>query len=689
MSSVATAAPDTGQFARAVRLPVSPDVALGVALAAVLALLAFVTTGGVNDGPNTWAEIVVTVVGAGLAAAVLMYSAPARLWGGVTLLLFVALTVLTAVSIAWSVQPADSWIEANRALSYLAAFTGAMALGRLFPERWAGVVGGIALLATVLCGYALLAKVFPAAFDRADQVGRISAPFDYWNASGLIAALGLPACLWCGARREGSRALRVLTAPAVAILVTVLILSYSRSALLAAVLGLIMWFAVVPLRLRATAILAVGSAGGAVATAWALSTRPFTHDQTSLHDRVVAGHGFGLVLVPVLILTAIAGAATVFALDRVQVRDHARRQIGIALIGLAALIPVGALASLATSSRGFTGEVSHIWSSLTSTHNSVGDNPGRLVELGNSRPRYWREGIKVGEHALLAGVGAGGYATARTRYTTDPWVVGHAHSYLFETFADLGLLGVGLSLALLVSWSLAAARAAGSPLAVKRADRAPPSGNRSAGAPERLAILTLIVVVVVFGIHSMIDWTWFIPGAAVPALVCAGWLAGRGPLEAPVGRLRRRRTLTGSPAVGAAVVALAAAALLGAWAIWQPLRSDNAQSAAITALTHGNARQALADAQTAASRNPLSVDPLFLLSEIYTATGNQSAAHDELVQATALQPDNALTWETLGEYDVQHNQPLRALPVLRIAAQLDRGSRRIHRELAELRAELR
>ncbi len=669
------------------------DVVFAIALAGVLALLAFVTTGGVNDGPNTWAEIVLTVVGAGLAGAVLLYSAPARAWGGITLLLFIALTVLTAVSIAWSVQPADSWIEANRALSYLAAFTGAMALGRLFPQRWAGVVGGIALLATVLCGYALLAKVFPAALDRADQVGRISAPFDYWNASGLIAALGLPACLWCGARRDGSRALRALTAPAVAILVTVLILSYSRSALLAAVLGLLVWYAVVPLRLRATAILAVGGAGGAIATGWALSTRPFTHDLTSLHDRVVAGHGFGLVLVPVLILTTIAGAATLFAMDRVHVHDHVRRQIWIVLIGVAALVPLGALASLATSSRGFTGEVSHIWSSLTSTsiHSGVGDNPGRLVEVGNSRPRYWREGIEVGEHALLAGVGAGGYATARTRYTNDPYVVGHAHSYLFETFADLGLLGVGLSLALLVSWSLAAARAAGSRRSIKRADRAPP-GARAAirtESPERLAILTLIAVVVVFGIHSMIDWTWFIPGAAVPALVCAGWLAGRGPLEAPVGRLEHRRTLTGSPAVGAAVVALAAGALLAAWAIWQPLRSDDAQSAAITALTHGNVRLALDDARTAASRNPLSIDPLLLLSEIYTATGNQTAAHDELVQATQLQPENALTWDTLGEYDVHHNEPSRALPVLQTAALLDRGSRRIHRELLEVRAELR
>ena len=38
--------------------------------------------------------------------------------------------------------------------------------------------------------------------------------------------------------------------------------------------------------------------------------------------------------------------------------------------------------------------------------------------------------------------------------------------------------------------------------------------------------------VVVFGVHSAIDWTWFVPGNVVPALLLAGWVAGRGPLRA-------------------------------------------------------------------------------------------------------------------------------------------------------------
>ena len=89
----------------------------------------------------------------------------------------------------------------------------------------------------MISGYALLVKVFPAALDANDQFGRLQAPFQYWNATGLIGALGLAPCLWAGARRERARAMRALAVPAVSVLVTVIVLSYSRGALLVAVSG--------------------------------------------------------------------------------------------------------------------------------------------------------------------------------------------------------------------------------------------------------------------------------------------------------------------------------------------------------------------------------------------------------------------------------------------------------------------
>ena len=54
----------------------------------------------------------------------------------------------------------------------------------------------------------------------------------------------------------------------------------------------------------------------------------------------------------------------------------------------------------------------------------------------------------------------------------------------------------------------------------------------------------MLCIVVVFGVHSLVDWTWYVPGDACVALLCAGWLAGRGPLARPAARrapARRRR----------------------------------------------------------------------------------------------------------------------------------------------------
>ncbi len=114
-----------------------------------------------------------------------------------------------------------------------------------------------------------------------------------------------------------------------------------------------------------------------------------------------------------------------------------------------ALVPVAFVAALAASSRGLFGQISHAWQSLVSTHSVVFDTPGRITELGSSRPVYWHQALDVGSHALLKGVGELGYGIARLRYTTSIAKTDQAHNYLFQTFADLGIIGVVLTVALL------------------------------------------------------------------------------------------------------------------------------------------------------------------------------------------------------------------------------------------------
>ena len=378
------------------------------------------------------------------------------------MILFAALAALTYLSISWSVQPANSWVEANRTLAYLAAFGAAVVLARIAPARWPALVWAVGTVAVVVSGYALLAKVFPGSLNAGDQLGRLRVPFSYWNATGLMAGLGLPACLWAGARPNASRAVRALAVPAIAVLLTVLILSYSRGALIAVVVGLGAWFVLVPYRLRATLLLALGAIGGIVATGWALSHHAITHDGATLAARTSAGHEYGVVLLATLAGSALIGLTAAYATDRLELPEPVRRRIGTALVVLVALVPVAAVAGMAASSRGLTGEISHVWHTLTSANaTQPGNNPGRIAALGNSRPLYWSEGLKVGEHALLAGAGAGGFDTAHTRYSSNTLAVAHAHSFLIETFADFGLIGLAVSLALFVAWVRAVMRTLG------------------------------------------------------------------------------------------------------------------------------------------------------------------------------------------------------------------------------------
>ncbi len=681
VSSVATApegaAPGESRATRSTRAQstgANADLIFALGLGAALCVVVFVATGGTALGPNTWTQIVLVLIGAALAALVLLKGGSGPAWGVASLALFAALAALTAISIAWSVQPDDSWLEANRTLSYLAAFGGAIALARLFPERWAGVVGAVALVATVASGYALVVKVFPPTLDPQESLGRLIAPLQYWNATGLIGALGLPACLWAGARSEPGRVVRVLAVPAFALCLTVVILSYSRSALLAVIVGVGCWFAFVPMRLRGALIAAVGTAGAAVLTVWALLTHPLTHDRVALAARTTAGHTFGIVIVLVVIALCIAGFAAAVALDRFQLGADARRRLGASLVALVVLIPVGgAVAVLASSSRGVTGEISHLWSTATSQTAFVGDSASRIGELASTRSRDWSQGVKIGEHALLKGVGAVGFATARGRYH-DQFPVQHAHSYPVETFADFGLIGVALSLALLIAWAVAAAR----PL--RR--RALTEDRR----PERAGMLTLLCVVLAYGVHSSIDWTWFVPGVTIPALFCAGWLAGRGPLAAPVGRREHARAVTKSPAVGAALAGLAAVVLLAVWTVWQPLRSADAASASVTQASKGEIGAALSSAHVAVARDPLALAPRFDLSELYSAAGDERAARAALVDAVHMQPQNFESWLALGEYDLQHGRPQLALTSLDKATSLNVNSIQGAKDVAQAKA---
>jgi hypothetical protein len=624
----------------------------GLGVAAALVALVFLTSSSVDQtvtAGNTWSQIAITFLGAGACAAVVLIGGRGRAWGAPAVAMFAAFTAFAALSIAWSQQPDWSWFGSNQLLSYLSAFAGAVALGRLAPRRWPALVGGLATAMTALCIYALLAKVFPSTLAAANDYGRLLAPFGYWNAIGVAAALGLAPALWGATRPSGPTALRALTIPAMTLMMTVIALSYSRSAALVGVLAIAAWVAVVPLRLRSALMLALAGVCTVPLVVVALNDRNLTVDHVPLPAQDTAGHAFGPVLLGIVLVAVMLGVAASLAMTRVTVREPIRRRLGTVLLALVALVPVAGVAALAASSRGLFGQISHAWQSLVSTHSVVHDTAGRLAQLGSSRPAYWHQALDVGSHALFKGVGELGYGIARLHYTTSIEKADQAHSYLFQTFADLGLIGVVLTLALLAAWCRSAAR----PLAIGTRWRSLSSEQAS----ERRGLVVLAIVVVVFGVQSCLDFTFYFPGITIPVLLCAGWLAGRGPLGTPVGRRPPGRvSLLERPGAGALIAGLAAVAVIGAWLMWQPLRSaqalTDAENQPDTAFFH---------ARAAADRDPLSIEPLYLLAQLYQGAGDNGRARSELAKATQIQPENPQSWQLLGQFDFTSGHPQAAI----------------------------
>lgn len=644
------------------------DLLLGAGVAAGLCAIAFGAQGGTTLSSVTWAEIAAVLAATALTIAALLRGGDTgRVWGAWTLVALAALAALCALSILWAVEPSDAWLEANLTFAYMATFAAAIALVRIAPRRWRGTVLGVLAAALIVSAEALVAKVFPAAFTPEDAFARLREPFGYWNAVGLMAALGVPGCLWLGTRPTGRDRWSAVAYPALGLLVVVVLLSYSRGGLLALVIGAGLWVAVVPRRLRALALLATSGGAAALLAAWAFSRHALSADHVPLTARDNAGHDLGWIVLAMLVMLAAAGLTVELLRERRPLGAEARRRAGVAAAVALALVPVAGAVVLAASDRGLSGSISHAADRLTDPDAHVpGNQPGRLTAVGSVRAQYWDEALRVFADHPWRGSGADGYATARARYAKGTLEVRHAHGYVVQTLADLGLIGLAISLAALAAWLVAAARATG---LGRRSPRPRWSG-------ERIGLVSLCATVVVFGVSSFVDWTWSVPAVAMTALLCAGWVAGRGPLEVPAGAdepERRDRSRTERRVLaGCALIA----GLALAWAIWQPLRSQDASDAALAALERGDAARAVADIHTARDRNPLSIDPLLDLSAIEQSRGDLSAALAAVRAAVALQPANPETWRSLGEFELDvMGDPRAARAPLAASLYLDPHSR--------------
>ncbi len=453
-----------------------------VALLIVPTVVAFYS-GGYFAGPRLLAGAAVWLIA--LIAFWLSGSPfPRERPGRVAVLGLAALTLIVGLSIAWAPLRAVAQSDLQRLLLYLGAFVAAAALlrganGLRFVEPI------LALGALAVTAYALSARLLPGLIEQAasaSAAGRLEQPLTYWNASGMLAAVGLILALRIAADMSRQAWLRSAAVASSVPLGLGVYLTFSRGALLGVAVGATLLIVFSRQRLQGR-LLAVGI-GGSVLVAVAAALLPAVR---TLQGSVATREREGLILFVVL---AVVMVAAVFAASWWSARpDRGPLSAHRALAAcLAAVLLVGFVAAAAGdgSSRG---------------QPRFGADTRRLTSFESNRYAYWKVAAGMFVDKPLAGDGSGSFRVVwrQQRKIADPSL--DAHSLYFETGAELGVLGL-LALGLFIAGVLWAGR---NVLRERRVE--------AAGA---LAALGAIAV------HAGLDWDWEMPALALVGLLLAG-----------------------------------------------------------------------------------------------------------------------------------------------------------------------
>jgi hypothetical protein len=459
---------------------------------------------------------------------------------------------------------------------------------------------------------------------------------------------------------------------------------------------LVLWLFVVPLRLRTLSVVGWAVVGALPVIVWALSQDAFTEDGADISVRADAGPTFGLLLLLGLVLAyglCLAGFAW---RTRHPLAPDARRRAGQAAAIAAGCVALAGLGALATTERGVSGTISDRFEELTDDSAQSTGGPGRLGTTASSRSDYWRVAGEVFTDHPVAGAGAGAFAVTNLRYRDSANVSRHAHGYFVQTLADLGLLGLLVSLVALGAWLFAALRAIG---ATPRStigqrfllgDRRVNFNRAPTWTDERIAVTALFFVALAYGLQAAADWTWFIPGATAMALAAAGYVAGRRPPRAPADPEDPVSVAERTPWRIAVAGILLVATITCAWNAWQPQRADNLANEAFALAADGDTEAALRKADDARDVNGLSPKPLWARAATLTSASLLDEAQAALEQAVVEHPNLAEAWLRLADFRLDRlNDPYGGLEAVEPAIYLDPQSEAVQQSFIDIRDRFR
>jgi hypothetical protein len=518
---------------------------------------------------------------------------------------------------AWTLLSSQWSDSASRAmLAYVAVllYVGMLVLGALAgrsDDRARILLYGLLAGAAVASVAALAAWLLPETFPVAgDSRLRLAWPTSYWNATALLAGLGVIWATHLSCALHEPLAARVLGAALVPLLVPVMVFAVSRGAAAVTVLGLAVFVVAARHRGLLTGLVAVAP-GAALAIALALGTDGLDAEhpaQAALDDGRRLALVLGACALGTALLRALLGLVDRrlrgWQAPRVAPRAQWAMASGAAVLAVAVVLAAGVPGRIADVVHDFAAD-----SAVSSTL----DPRERFTKLSsNGRLDHWRVALDHGfEPHRVRGTGAGTYALLWARDRPSNASVQNAHSLYLEVLGELGLVGLALVVVLVGGMLLALAW---------RCRRA-----------ERLVWAPLLAGAVAWAVHAGVDWDWQMPAVTLGAFA-AGGLALARPVPA-AGAAPARRPLR--LAVGLGCLALAVLPV-------SVFRSQRALDRGVAAFRAGDCAQATDGVLDAADALAARPEPYEVLAWCDARRGRLEPALRAIGEAVERDPGN---WE--------------------------------------------
>jgi hypothetical protein len=526
------------------------------------------------------------------------------------LVLYAAFQLTSAL---WSHASAHTLDSFTRTMLYVLALV-LFGSVRYTRQRADWLVRAIAAGLATVCVIGLISRVLPHTWPTASSffADRLNYPLTYWNAEGMVAAIVLILGFHLTADRDEHPAMRVAAATLLPAVAATLLLTFSRGAMGATVLGLLAYCVLTRFSTVPTALLAVAPPVAiALRAAWD-ATALATKDATS-PAAISQGHHVAVVVVACMVGAGLLRAVLLLVDRRVAglalVRTPPRRTVLLAICA-----SVGVVLIAVALAAGAGGLASREYDKFLKGNNEpkVANTRDRLTDpANNGRLPLWRVALDIYDTQKLRGAGAGAYQQYYPRYRTQGYYVVDTHSLYLQSLAELGV--VGFVLILIVVLGMLGGLA---------------SRIRGRG---RALYAALFAVALAWTVHQAIDWDWQMPAVTLGVFVLAGLALAR-PRDGKIG-------LSGLPAwrtlVALGWLVLAVAPLLVSTSYARLQRSGEE-------LKHGECAKAREESLSSLSLSAKRPQAYAIIGICDLQQGFAQAAVPAMSEAASLEPES---WE--------------------------------------------